>query len=164
MWAGYHQLPPDSLFDRRALWVALAGFTVLLLASSALEALRLHSLQATLPLAPGGMLGLALSDGLSRLLGFTGATLFLLVFMAAGFSLFSGLSWLRFTDRVGASVEATYSSVSADNTSTSWLALSSKCRGGKGESGMSANSGTCFSCAIRCDCRTSNSGCSMWIG
>ncbi len=108
VWAGYHQLPPDSLFDRRALWVALAGFTVLLLASSALEALRLHSLQATLPLAPGGMLGLALSDGLSRLLGFTGATLFLLVFMAAGFSLFSGLSWLRFTDRVGASVEATY--------------------------------------------------------
>ena len=108
VWAGYHQLPPDSLFDRRALWVTLAGFTVLLLASSALEALRLHSLQATLPLAPGGMLGLALGDGLSRLLGFTGATLFLLVLMAAGFSLFSGLSWLRFTDRVGASVEATY--------------------------------------------------------
>ncbi len=108
VWAGYHQLPPDSLFDRRALWLALAGFTVLLLASSALEALRLHSLQATLPLAPGGMLGLALSDGLSRLLGFTGATLFLLVLMAAGFSLFSGLSWLRFTDRLGAAVEATY--------------------------------------------------------
>ncbi len=108
VWAGYHQLPLDSLFDRRALWVALAGFTVLLLASSALEALRLHSLQATLPLAPGGMLGLALGDGLSHLLGFTGATLFLLVLMAAGFSLFSGLSWLRFIDRLGASVEATY--------------------------------------------------------
>ncbi len=108
VWAGYHQLSPDSLFDRRAWWLALAGFTVLLLASSALEALRLHSLQAALPLAPGGMLGLALGDGLSRLLGFTGATLFLLVLMAAGFSLFSGLSWLRFTDRVGATVEATY--------------------------------------------------------
>ncbi len=108
VWAGYHQLSPDSLFDRRAWWLALAGFTVLLLASSALEALRLHSLQAALPLAPGGMLGLALGDGLSRLLGFTGATLFLLVLMAAGFSLFSGLSWLRFTDRLGATVEATY--------------------------------------------------------
>ncbi len=108
VWAGYRQLPPDSLFDHRALWLALAGFAVLLLASSALEALRLHSLQAALPLAPGGMLGLALSDSLSHLLGFTGATLFLLVLMAAGFSLFSGLSWLRFTDRVGASVEATY--------------------------------------------------------
>ncbi len=108
VWAGYRQMSPDSVFDRRALWVALAGFTVLLLASSALEALRLHSLQATLPLAPGGMLGLALGDGLSRLLGFTGATLFLLVLMAAGFSLFSGLSWLRFIDRLGASVEATY--------------------------------------------------------
>ncbi|MDO8414288.1 MAG: DNA translocase FtsK 4TM domain-containing protein [Gallionellaceae bacterium] len=108
VWEGYRHIAPDSLFDRRALWLALAGFAVLLLASSALEALRLHSLKAALPLAPGGMLGMALGAGLSRLLGFTGATLFLLALMAAGFSLFSGLSWLRFTDRVGAVVETCY--------------------------------------------------------
>ena len=108
VWSGYRYLSPDSLFDRRALWVALAGFAVLLLASSALEALRLHSLQAALPLAPGGMLGMLLGDGLAQVLGFTGATLFLLVLMATGFSLFSGLSWLRFTDRVGAALEEFY--------------------------------------------------------
>ena len=108
VWAGYRYISPDSIFDRRALWVALAGFTVLLLASSALEALRLHSLHAALPLAPGGMLGMVLGDGLARVIGFTGATLFLLALMATGFSLFSGLSWLRFTDRIGAALEALY--------------------------------------------------------
>ena len=108
VWQGYHHITPDSLFDRRTLWLVLAGFAVLLLASSALEALRLHSLKAALPLAPGGMLGLVLGSGLARFLGFTGATLFLLVLMASGFSLFSGLSWLRFTDRVGAAIETFY--------------------------------------------------------
>src|SRR5690606_33614704 len=105
IWVGYHGISQSSLFDRRALWVALIGFAVLLLSSSALEALRLHTLTAALPLAPGGMLGMLLGDGLAHLLGFTGATLFLLVLIAIGFSLFSGLSWLRFTDRLGTALE-----------------------------------------------------------
>jgi len=108
VWAGYRHLAPDSLFDRRAWWLALLGFVVLLLASSALEALRLHSLKVALPLMPGGFFGVLLSDALARMLGFTGATLFLLVLIAAGFSLFSGLSWLRFVDRLGAAVEESY--------------------------------------------------------
>lgn len=108
VWSGYHQLAINSVFDRRAWWLALLGFVVLLLASSALEALRLHSLKAALPLVPGGVLGLVLSDALARILGFMGATLFLLVLMAAGFSIFSGLSWVRFTDRTGAVVEEFY--------------------------------------------------------
>ncbi|CAH1386770.1 DNA translocase FtsK [Candidatus Nitrotoga sp. M5] len=108
IWVGYHGISQSSLFDRRALWVALIGFAVLLLSSSALEALRLHTLTAALPLAPGGMLGMLLGDGLAHLLGFTGATLFLLVLIAIGFSLFSGLSWLRFTDRLGTALETFY--------------------------------------------------------
>jgi len=108
IWVGYHGISQNSLFDRRALWVALIGFVVLLLSSSALEALRLHTLKAALPLTPGGMLGMVLGDGLAHLLGFTGATLFLLVLIAIGFSLFSGLSWLRFTDRLGTALEAFY--------------------------------------------------------
>jgi DNA segregation ATPase FtsK/SpoIIIE, S-DNA-T family len=108
VWSGYHQLAINSVFDRRAWWLALLGFVVLLLASSALEALRLHSLKAALPLTPGGVLGMVLSDALARILGFTGATLFLLVSMAAGFSIFSGLSWVRFTDRTGAVIEEFY--------------------------------------------------------
>ena len=108
VWQDYRRMSPDSLFDRRALSVALAGFAVLLLTSSALEALRLYSLKAALPNAPGGMVGAVLGDSLARLLGFTGVTLFLLALMAASFSLFSGLSWLRFTDRLGAAVETFY--------------------------------------------------------
>ena len=108
VWASYREMAPDSLFDRRTLWVALPGFAVMLLSSSALESLRLYSLKAALPLAPGGMLGTVLGDAFAHLLGFTGATLFLLTLIAAGFSLFSGLSWLRFTDWLGASIEVSY--------------------------------------------------------
>ncbi|CAG0125068.1 DNA translocase FtsK [Rhodocyclaceae bacterium] len=108
VWTGYRRMSPDSLFDRRALWVALLGFAVLLLSSSALEALRLHSLTAALPGEPGGMLGAIVGDALAKFLGFTGSTLFLLALIAAGFSLFSGLSWLRFVDWVGAASETSY--------------------------------------------------------
>jgi DNA segregation ATPase FtsK/SpoIIIE, S-DNA-T family len=108
VWMGYRGIAPDSLFDRRVLWVALFGFAVVLLSSSALEALRLYTLKAALPSAPGGMIGAVLGVSLARFLGFTGATLFLLALIAAGFSLFSGLSWLRFTDSLGAGIENTY--------------------------------------------------------
>jgi S-DNA-T family DNA segregation ATPase FtsK/SpoIIIE len=59
---GYRRLDGSSFGDRRPFIVALAGFSVLLFASSGLEALRFHSLQASLPLAPGGMLGAVLSN------------------------------------------------------------------------------------------------------
>ena len=108
IWAGYRELRSDSIFDKRALWVSVAGFAVLLLASSALEAVRLYTLKAALPLAPGGMLGALIGDALTRLLGFTGATLLLLALIATGFSIFSGLSWLRFVDWLGALLETAY--------------------------------------------------------
>ncbi|MDZ4202104.1 MAG: DNA translocase FtsK 4TM domain-containing protein [Gallionella sp.] len=108
VWAGYRELRADSLFSKRALWVSLAGFVVLLLSSSALEAIRLYSWSFTLPLAPGGMLGALLGEALMRLFGFTGATLLLLALIASGFSLFSGLSWLRFVDWLGATLERVY--------------------------------------------------------
>jgi S-DNA-T family DNA segregation ATPase FtsK/SpoIIIE len=111
VWAGYRRLRADSLFDRRALSVAIIGFVILLLSSSALESLRLHSLQQVLPQAPGGMLGALIGDPLARAMGFTGSTLILLVLMAIGFSLFSGLSWLRFVDKLGGLLEATFMSV-----------------------------------------------------
>ncbi|MDO8465629.1 MAG: DNA translocase FtsK 4TM domain-containing protein [Gallionella sp.] len=108
VWAGYRELRSDSIFDKRALWVSVAGFAALLLASSALEAVRMYTLKAVLPLAPGGMLGAVIGDALTRLLGFTGATLLLLALVAASFSVFSGLSWLRFIDWLGAILEDAY--------------------------------------------------------
>ncbi len=108
VWAGYRSLRADSLFDQRTLWVSVIGFALLLLSSSALEAIRLHTLKVPLPLAPGGMLGVALGDALTRLLGFTGATLLLLALLATSFSVFSGLSWLRLADWLGATLETVY--------------------------------------------------------
>ena len=105
VWAGYHRIRADSIFDQRALWVSLLGFLVLLFASSALETLRLYTWKVALPLAPGGMFGAALGGGVSHALGYIGATLFLLALMVVSFSLYTGLSWLRFADWLGTVLE-----------------------------------------------------------
>jgi S-DNA-T family DNA segregation ATPase FtsK/SpoIIIE len=108
VWAGYRRMRADSLFDPRALWVALIGFAVLLFSSSALEALRLYTWKVELPGAPGGMLGAVIGNTLAHTLGYTGATLFLLALMVVSFSLYTGLSWLRFTDWLGGVLEEAY--------------------------------------------------------
>jgi S-DNA-T family DNA segregation ATPase FtsK/SpoIIIE len=108
VWASYRRIRSDSLFDVRALWVSLSGFVVLLFSSSSLESLRLYTWTVELPLAPGGMVGAILGGALSHTLGFTGATMLLLVLMAVSFSLFTGLSWLRFVDWLGAALETAY--------------------------------------------------------
>ncbi|HET9736375.1 MAG TPA: DNA translocase FtsK 4TM domain-containing protein, partial [Burkholderiales bacterium] len=103
---GYRRLDRSVLIDRRPLAIALAGFALLLLASAALEALRLHTLGAQLPLAPGGMLGRVIGDFAAGLLGFTGATLLLLTLAAVGFSLFTGVSWLAMAELTGLLLES----------------------------------------------------------
>jgi S-DNA-T family DNA segregation ATPase FtsK/SpoIIIE len=108
VWAGYRRLRADSIFCKRELWVSLVGCALLLLSSSALEAIRLHTLKVSLPLAPGGMFGMLIGDAMTRWMGFTGATLLLLALIASSFSLFSGLSWLRFMDWLGAQLETAY--------------------------------------------------------
>ncbi len=94
-----------SFIDRRNLAIALSGFILLLLASSALEALRLHSLKAALPNGAGGVVGILLGDAVGTLVGFTGGTILLLAMMAASFGLFSGVSWIRFSEKLGAGLE-----------------------------------------------------------
>ena len=102
---GYRRLDGTALVEPRPLWLALAGFALLLLASAALEALRLHSLAVELPLAPGGMVGDVAARYAPRALGFTGATLAFLTFAAVGFSLFTGISWLRASEFIGFMLE-----------------------------------------------------------
>jgi S-DNA-T family DNA segregation ATPase FtsK/SpoIIIE len=108
---GYRRLDGTSLSDRRPFVVALAGFSMLLFASSGLEALRFHSIKASLPLAPGGMLGVVLANLFSGTLGFTGGTLVLLTVFAIGVSLFTGVSWLTIMERIGAGLEWLWSTV-----------------------------------------------------
>jgi len=106
---GYRRLDGSSISDRRPFLIALCGFVVLLASSSGLEALRLHSLNATLlPLAPGGMIGTVLKQWLDPVLGFTGTTLLLLTLVAIGLSLFTGVSWLTALEVVGAGLEWLY--------------------------------------------------------
>ncbi len=105
VWAGYRRLRADSVFCKRTLLVSLSGFIFLLFSSSALEAIRLYSLTVALPLVPGGLFGTLIGESLSRWLGFTGATLLLLMLMATSFSVFTGLSWLRFIDWLGERLE-----------------------------------------------------------
>jgi S-DNA-T family DNA segregation ATPase FtsK/SpoIIIE len=88
--------------------LAAGGFALLLAASSALERLRLYSLGAELPLAPGGLFGEVSSAALAAALGFTGATLFLLTAAAIGLSLFIGVSWLTIFEAAGTLLEKAY--------------------------------------------------------
>jgi len=101
----YRRIDSAGIFDRHSLFLTLGGFLLLLAASSGLESLRFYSINIALPLMPGGMLGNAISHYLSQILGFTGATLTLLILIAVGFSQFTGLSWVRFVEKIGESVE-----------------------------------------------------------
>ncbi len=105
---GYRRLDGSSLIDPRPLLIAIAGFCLLLASSAALESLRLHSLQAELPQAPGGITGMALSAFTSASLGFTGATLLLITSAAVGFSLFTGISWVAAAEFTGRVLEGLY--------------------------------------------------------
>lgn len=103
----FRRLDGGSASDRRSVLIAVGGFCVLLLASSGVEALRLHSLKVTLPHAPGGMIGEVVAGVLQSGFGFTGATLILVALFATTLSLFTGVSWLTVMEKVGAGLEST---------------------------------------------------------
>ena len=106
VWWGYRRLDGQRPSDRRPLYIALAGFVVLIVASSGLEALRFYTLKATLPVGPGGVIGIELGAFAVRYLGYTGATLALFAMLVLGWSIFSGMSWITAAERVGALFEA----------------------------------------------------------
>jgi len=106
VWWGYRRLDGQRPSDRRPLYIALAGFVVLIVASSGLEALRFYTLKATLPVGPGGVIGIELGAFTVRYLGYTGATLALFAMLVLGWSIFSGMSWITAAERVGALFEA----------------------------------------------------------
>jgi S-DNA-T family DNA segregation ATPase FtsK/SpoIIIE len=106
--AGYRRLVHRGQGEhesRHHPWLAVPGFVCLLLASSALEALRLYKLPVSLPQGAGGALGGLLGNGLAKALGFNGATLLLIVLYAVGWSLLTGMSWLRLMERIGSGMD-----------------------------------------------------------
>ncbi|MDR0576675.1 MAG: DNA translocase FtsK 4TM domain-containing protein [Candidatus Accumulibacter sp.] len=103
---GYRRLDGSRpIADRRPPVIALAGFLLLIAASSATESLRFYSRGSWLPLGPGGMLGQELGELAIRCFGYTGATLALIAAWALGWSIFSGMSWLSAAERLGALLE-----------------------------------------------------------
>jgi len=104
---GYRRLDTPEM-DRRSVAVACGGFLLLITASSALEALRLHTLKVSLPHASGGVLGELVSGLFSKGFGFTGSTLLLLVLGGVGLSLCTGMSWVAFIEKLGAAIEDAY--------------------------------------------------------
>ncbi|MEF8725026.1 DNA translocase FtsK [Candidatus Accumulibacter phosphatis] len=105
VWWGYRRLNRQRPVDRRPLYIALAGFLVLVIASSGLETLRFYTVKAPLPVGPGGMIGIELAAFTVRNLGYTGATLALSALLALGWSIFTGVSWLAAAEGIGALFE-----------------------------------------------------------
>ena len=108
IWLLYQRLEVVAGSERRLLLFNFLGFGTLLIASAALEAGHIRPLSVELPLAAGGMLGVVIDEIVRALLGFAGSTMFLLLLMAVGFSLFTGWSWIMMTERLGGALMASY--------------------------------------------------------
>ena len=104
----FRHLNETPLAGGRQRWLKLGGFALLLLASTGIEWLRTWHWDVALPDAHGGVLGAGVGTAAGALLGFTGGSLILLLLMAVGFSLFTGVSWLGMAERTGAWVERAY--------------------------------------------------------
>jgi DNA segregation ATPase FtsK/SpoIIIE, S-DNA-T family len=105
---GYRRLETAAPAEPRPLWISILGFVLLLVASAALESLRLHGFGRNLPQDAGGIIGTVLAQLSSGLVGFTGATLLALAAIAVGWSLFSSISWLRIAEVTGFLLESAY--------------------------------------------------------
>jgi S-DNA-T family DNA segregation ATPase FtsK/SpoIIIE len=104
---GFRRLHDRTIERHLPGWVHAIGILVLVAGATALESLRLHSLDRYLPSSgAGGVIGRLVGDPLQQVFGFTGTTLALLVAVALGASLGFGFSWLSVAERIGAGFEA----------------------------------------------------------
>ena len=114
VWHRYRQLNHDFLagplaeeHDSERL-LRGSGFAMLLVGSMGIEYLRMYSLKVQLPRAPGGVLGEVIGHTGYLALGFTGATLVLLLLFGLGLSFYFQISWLNLAEKIGAAVESVF--------------------------------------------------------
>lgn len=111
VWRGYRHLShgfPVSGTEpehRREGLIRAIGFVFLLSGSLGIEYMRMYSFEAQMPLKPGGVLGQMIGSAAQSSLGFTGATLLLLLLFGLGVSLFFHVSWLEAAERIGGFIE-----------------------------------------------------------
>ena len=118
VWLGYRRLSqrfllkkePEPEHHQEGL-IRGIGFFFLMTGSVALEYLRMYSLKAELPRAPGGVLGELIGSAAQNAFGFMGATLLLLLLFGLGFSLFFHVSWLGVAERIGETIELTFQAI-----------------------------------------------------
>jgi len=92
----------EGAMQRYRGWLADGlAFLLVLLASAGIEALRLWSLKAPLPRAPGGIIGSLIAQGVAQAFGFTMGTLLLLVALVVGLSLYFRFSWIAVCEKLG---------------------------------------------------------------
>jgi DNA segregation ATPase FtsK/SpoIIIE, S-DNA-T family len=115
VWGGYRRLTRRFLSGeveepehRHETVIRVTGFAFLLVGSLGLEFLRMYTLPVQLPRAPGGVLGQLIGHAAHVGLGFTGATLLLLLLFVIGLSLFFHISWLNVAERIGGALEVCY--------------------------------------------------------
>ncbi|MFC5474257.1 DNA translocase FtsK [Paraherbaspirillum soli] len=112
LWNGYQRISHRFLVEqdaepehRHESWIRGIGFVLILVGSMGIEYTRMYSWHMQLPRAPGGVLGQLIGSGAQTALGFTGATMLLLLLFALGISLFFHVSWLTVAERIGAGLE-----------------------------------------------------------
>ena len=103
---GYRRIENSGKIEVQPLLISMAGFGLLLVASAALEHLRMSSYGLGLPQSAGGIIGTVLGKLSRNLLELTGATLLVLATAAVGFSLFISVSWLRIAEVTGLLLES----------------------------------------------------------
>ena len=112
VWVSYRQLANRFLLQvqhkpghRSEPAIRAGGFALLLLGSSGLEFVRMYTLKALLPLAPGGVIGELMGGAAQAALGFNGSTLILLMLFGLGFSLCFHVSWMALAEKLGGALE-----------------------------------------------------------
>ncbi|WP_426342342.1 DNA translocase FtsK [Pseudoduganella sp. S-14] len=112
VWQGYRRLTRKFVLEKDEVpehkqegLIRVIGFGLMLVGSMGLEFLRLYTLKVQLPRAPGGVLGELIGHGAHVGLGFTGATLLLLLLFGTGFSLFFHVSWMSVAEKIGEVIE-----------------------------------------------------------
>jgi DNA segregation ATPase FtsK/SpoIIIE, S-DNA-T family len=108
IWLVYLRLDVVAQGRKPLLFLNFFGFGLLLFSSSCLEYGHLVHLPATLPQDAGGVIGNIFDTMIRESLGFVGSTLVLLFSMAAGFSLFTGWSWILIVEKLGACLIGAY--------------------------------------------------------
>ena len=108
IWLVYLRLDVVAQGRKPLLFLNFFGFGLLIFSSSCLEYGHLIHLPANLPQDAGGVVGNIFDTMIRDSLGFVGSTLVLLFGFAAGFSLFTGWSWILIVEKFGGGVIGTY--------------------------------------------------------